>query len=104
MARLRQEVPQYHLRHQVKPGVTGLAQLRQGYDTCLHDVESKTLADLEYIRHQSMMLDLRLLFSTIPTVIRQWHDATRMAIKNEMVVSPHRWHPWLRKKPTARQV
>jgi lipopolysaccharide/colanic/teichoic acid biosynthesis glycosyltransferase len=67
--RLRGLVPSYHLRHRVKPGITGLAQINQHYDATLADVESKLRWDLEYIRRQSVATDLLIMALTVPSVL-----------------------------------
>lgn len=75
VARLRQDIPEYPLRQRVKPGITGLAQINQEYDSCLDDVRAKVHYDLEYLRRQSMMEDVKIMAKTVPTVllkIRGW--------------------------------
>ncbi len=67
--RLRDDIPEYRLRHRVKPGLTGLAQINQSYDTTLDSVRSKVAWDLRYIREQSLLLDLRVMLLTIPAVL-----------------------------------
>ena len=44
----RKRILGYMLRHKVKPGITGLAQVRQGYDQCIEDVRSKVGYDHAY--------------------------------------------------------
>jgi lipopolysaccharide/colanic/teichoic acid biosynthesis glycosyltransferase len=75
VARLRQDIPEYPLRQRVKPGITGLAQINQQYDSCLDDVRSKVHYDLEYLKRQSMLEDVKIMAKTLPTVllkIRGW--------------------------------
>ena len=75
VARLRQDIPEYPLRQRVKPGITGLAQINQEYDSCLDDVRAKVHYDLEYLRRQSLAHDLAIMVKTFPTVllkIRGW--------------------------------
>ena len=75
VARLRQDIPEYPLRQRVKPGITGLAQINQEYDSCLDDVRAKVHYDLEYLRRQSMLEDIKIMAKTVPTVllkIRGW--------------------------------
>jgi lipopolysaccharide/colanic/teichoic acid biosynthesis glycosyltransferase len=75
VARLRQDIPEYPLRQRVKPGITGLAQINQEYDSCLDDVRAKVHYDLEYLRRQSLAQDLAIMVKTFPTVllkIRGW--------------------------------
>ena len=57
--------PHYNDRHLIKPGITGLAQVRQGYDEGLHTVRRKLRYDLLYARRRTWALDFQILFSTI---------------------------------------
>jgi polysaccharide biosynthesis protein PslA len=56
----------YWTRHAVKPGITGLAQIRglRGAALRRHDIEARVAADLEYINSWSIWLDLRILLAT----------------------------------------
>lgn len=66
---LRNEVASYAVRQQVRPGITGLAQITLHYDTCIDDVRKKVAADLEYIQKQSLLEDLRIMALTAPAVL-----------------------------------
>jgi lipopolysaccharide/colanic/teichoic acid biosynthesis glycosyltransferase len=68
-ADLRKSIPSYEYRQQVKPGITGLAQVSQEYDTCLDDVRRKVRYDLEYLCRQSLWEDLRIMFRTVPVIL-----------------------------------
>lgn len=68
-ADLRDKVPTYQYRQRIRPGITGLAQINQQYDQNLDDVRRKVEYDLEYIEHQSMLEDLRIMVKTIPVVL-----------------------------------
>lgn len=59
-------------RLQVTPGITGLAQINGGYELL---PEEKILFDMEYIRHRSVMFDIRCLLGTVRVVFR--HDGAR---------------------------
>lgn len=59
-------------RLQVTPGITGWAQINGGYELL---PEEKILFDMEYIRHRSVMFDIRCLLGTVRVVFR--HDGTR---------------------------
>ncbi|MEN1679414.1 MAG: undecaprenyl-phosphate glucose phosphotransferase [Planctomycetota bacterium] len=63
----------YMLRHKVKPGITGLAQVRgfRGETDTLDKMEGRVRFDLEYIRGWSLMMDLKILFQTVFVVLRQ---------------------------------
>ncbi len=58
-------IPYYALRHVVRPGLTGWAQVRYGYSLSLEQVTEKMRHDLFYIKHMSFWLDLRILVDTV---------------------------------------
>ncbi|TCZ70615.1 sugar transferase [Flaviaesturariibacter aridisoli] len=61
------DVPGYRLRQQVKPGITGLAQVR-GHVGATHDrvaIERRVQSDVQYIRHWTLVLDARILWGTV---------------------------------------
>jgi exopolysaccharide biosynthesis polyprenyl glycosylphosphotransferase len=64
--RYKEEIPGYAERFKIKPGVTGLAQVSGSYATT---PENKLRYDLIYIYHQSIFLDLKVLFKTIKVVL-----------------------------------
>jgi lipopolysaccharide/colanic/teichoic acid biosynthesis glycosyltransferase len=68
-ADLRAGIPQYRFRQRVKPGITGWAQINQCYDACVDDVRRKVQYDLEYIRRQSLVEDLRIMTMTVPVML-----------------------------------
>jgi lipopolysaccharide/colanic/teichoic acid biosynthesis glycosyltransferase len=72
VARLREDIPEYQFRHRVKPGITGLAQINQNYDASLEDVRSKVRWDLTYIAKQGLLLDIRILITTVPAVLLRY--------------------------------
>ncbi|UZO81865.1 exopolysaccharide biosynthesis polyprenyl glycosylphosphotransferase [Aquimarina sp. ERC-38] len=61
--------PFYSVRHVIKPGITGWAQVKYKYGENLDDSLKKLEYDLYYIKNRSVTLDLRILFKTITTVI-----------------------------------
>ncbi len=61
---LSREVPDFEKRLAVKPGLTGLAQIKNGYDTDVQSVRRKLQMDLEYINNMSLKLELQLLVAT----------------------------------------
>lgn len=66
----RKQIPFYINRLQVKPGITGLAQVETGYDESIEDVQQKLKYDLHYIKHRSSLwLNLKVLFKTLAVVI-----------------------------------
>jgi lipopolysaccharide/colanic/teichoic acid biosynthesis glycosyltransferase len=68
-----QAVRLYRIRHRVKPGITGLAQIRgqRGETRAISTLEQRLASDLEYIQTWSLWLDITILFRTIPVVLRQ---------------------------------
>jgi lipopolysaccharide/colanic/teichoic acid biosynthesis glycosyltransferase len=66
---LTEAIPYYHLRHMIRPGVTGWAQVQYQYGASLEQSKQKLQYDLYYIKHMSVMLDLVILFKTVKTVI-----------------------------------
>jgi lipopolysaccharide/colanic/teichoic acid biosynthesis glycosyltransferase len=68
-ADLRAHIPAYPLRQRVKPGITGWAQINQAYDACVDDVRRKVAYDLEYVRRQGLVEDLRIMTMTLPVML-----------------------------------
>lgn len=65
-------VPGYRDRHQVRPGITGLAQVNVGYAVGLDATTQKVAADLVYIRDMSALLDMRIIFGTAWVMVSGW--------------------------------
>jgi lipopolysaccharide/colanic/teichoic acid biosynthesis glycosyltransferase len=66
---LAKEIPYYHQRHIVKPGVTGWAQINYPYGNTVEDALQKLQYDLFYIKYHSVPFDLSILVGTIKTVL-----------------------------------
>jgi len=66
---LTDQIPFYGLRHGVRPGVTGWAQVRYTYGASVEDALQKLQYDLFYIKHVTVAFDLFVLFSTVKTVL-----------------------------------
>jgi len=66
---LREQIEGYQRRQRVRPGITGWAQVNQGYDTSVDDVRRKVNYDLEYIRRQSALEDLKIMLRTVPVMV-----------------------------------
>jgi exopolysaccharide biosynthesis polyprenyl glycosylphosphotransferase len=62
-------IPFYGLRHEVRPGLTGWAQVRAGYSMSTEEVTRKLCYDLYYIKHMSPGFDLRILVDTVKFVL-----------------------------------
>ncbi len=63
----------YRLRHRVKPGMTGLAQIRgqRGETRAIGALEQRLASDLEYIQSWSLWLDISIILQTLPVVFAQ---------------------------------
>lgn len=64
-----QEIPSYPYRHLVRPGLTGWAQVQQGYAASAHETAVKLSYDLYYVTHYSLAMDLLILAKTLRTVL-----------------------------------
>lgn len=67
--KLAQEIPFYEVRHSIKPGVTGWAQVRYPYGASIEDGMAKLQYDLYYVKNHSLFLDLMILIETLQVVI-----------------------------------
>jgi lipopolysaccharide/colanic/teichoic acid biosynthesis glycosyltransferase len=67
---LIQKIPFYDLRHRVRPGLTGWAQVKFGYAGSERDALEKLQYEFFYLRHQSLTLDLRIMGRTLRTMVR----------------------------------
>ena len=63
------EIPFYNIRHSVKPGLTGWAQVRYPYGMGVEDALQKLTYDIYYIKHQNLAFDLVILFKTVKIVV-----------------------------------
>ncbi len=66
---LTQEIPFYAVRHSVKPGVTGWAQVRYHYGSTVEDSQEKLQFDLYYVKNHTLFLDLVVLLETVGVVL-----------------------------------
>jgi len=66
---LGRELRYYTVRHSVKPGLTGWAQLRYPYGASVHDAGEKLKFDLFYVKHQGLLFDLMILLQTVEVVM-----------------------------------
>jgi exopolysaccharide biosynthesis polyprenyl glycosylphosphotransferase len=67
---LEKEIPYYQIRHIVKPGLTGWAQVNFRYGASVKDSIEKLQYELYYIKHRSLVLDLSILLRTIKIVLK----------------------------------
>ncbi|PRC90950.1 TIGR03013 family XrtA/PEP-CTERM system glycosyltransferase [Solimicrobium silvestre] len=63
------EVPFYNLRHSIKPGITGMAQVRYAYGASVEDSLQKLQYDLYYVKNNSLFLDALILIDTVQVVL-----------------------------------
>ncbi|MFA7438303.1 sugar transferase [Castellaniella sp.] len=70
--RFEEEIPFYIYRHVVRPGITGWAQVMQGYADDTESTRIKIQHDFYYIKHFSLWLDLLILFKTVRIVLTGW--------------------------------
>ena len=68
--KLKLQIPEYEKRLDVRPGITGLAQIRNRYDATLKDVKKKVKLDLLYIRKMCLFVELNILFRTLFVVFK----------------------------------
>ena len=66
---LSKEIPYYNVRHMVRPGLTGWAQIKYKYGSTVQDSREKLQYDLFYIKNASIGLDLLIMFQTVKTVL-----------------------------------
>lgn len=69
VAQLQEVIPFYDIRHTVKPGVTGWAQVRYHYGATMEDARRKHQFDLYYIKNNSIFLDILVLIETVSVVL-----------------------------------
>ena len=67
--RLVREIPYFALRHCVKPGITGWAQLRYAYGASVEDAAEKLKYDLYYVKRHSLLFDFAILLQTVEVVL-----------------------------------
>lgn len=67
--KFQKDISFYAYRHLVKPGITGWAQVNQGYVADINEVEKKLEYDLYYLKYASIPLDFLIIFKTIRTII-----------------------------------
>ena len=69
VGQLQAQIPFYDIRHSVKPGVTGWAQVRYSYGASVEDARRKHQFDLYYVKNNSLFLDLLVLVETVSVVL-----------------------------------
>lgn len=66
---LSRTIPYYHLRHQVRPGLTGWAQVSYKYTDSVEDARIKFSYDLYYLKNRGLLLDLLIMLQTVQVVL-----------------------------------
>jgi len=66
---LSEKIPFFNLRHSVRPGLTGWAQVRFRYCASLEDAKGKLELDLFYLKNLSLLVDMAILFETVKVVV-----------------------------------
>ena len=66
---LTTQIPYYNVRHSIKPGITGWAQVRYPYGSSIEDAIEKLQYDLYYVKNHSLFLDLVILILTVEVVL-----------------------------------
>jgi lipopolysaccharide/colanic/teichoic acid biosynthesis glycosyltransferase len=69
------EIPFFHQRHVIKPGITGWAQVSYKYGASVEDARQKLSFDLYYLKNRSLFLDLIILIRTVRVII--WSPGVR---------------------------
>ncbi|HMM75087.1 MAG TPA: TIGR03013 family PEP-CTERM/XrtA system glycosyltransferase [Gammaproteobacteria bacterium] len=75
VSELAQAIPYYDLRHHVKPGITGWAQVSYPYGSSIKDAREKLQYDLYYLKNYSVFLDVNILLQTIQVIL--WGKGAR---------------------------
>lgn len=69
VAQFQRDIPYYHERHRVKPGITGWAQLCYQYGASEEDARAKLEYDLYYVKNSNLFLDLLIILRTVEIVL-----------------------------------
>lgn len=67
---IAEKLPEYPIRYQRLPGITGLAQVKSRYDSSIETVNRKLQYDLYYVRHGRLLLDLKIMAATVKVMAR----------------------------------
>lgn len=75
VSQLSTVIPFYDLRHSIKPGITGWAQINFQYGASEEDAKNKLYYDLYYIKNYSVLLDIMILLQTVRVIL--WQEGSR---------------------------
>ena len=67
----QEHISNYHLRHKIRPGITGWAQIMYPYGFDLNDAKQKFMYDLYYIKHWSIWLELEICIKTFLVILQR---------------------------------
>ena len=70
VSQLKEKFPYYARRLNIRPGITGWAQIMGAYDRSIGDVHNKLKHDFYYIENMSILLDLKIIFMTLWVVLK----------------------------------
>jgi len=84
-------IPYYEFRSLVRPGITGWAQVRYGYANDLEEETEKMRYDFYYIKHRSLLLDLRIVLETLGVLLfdRRSHQAAKARVVPDRLLDPN---------------
>ena len=66
-----ENIPNYILRHSIRPGISGLSQIRLGYAEGMVATRKKSNIDIYYIRNTGLSLEVKIFFGTIVTIFKR---------------------------------
>ena len=67
---LKKEIPYYEIRHLIKPGFTGWAQINYYYGASIEEAKEKLKYELYYVKNRSFFLDLGIILKTIQIIFK----------------------------------
>jgi lipopolysaccharide/colanic/teichoic acid biosynthesis glycosyltransferase len=66
---LKREIPYYEMRHRVRPGITGWAQVNYPYGSSVEDAKKKLTYDIYYVKNNDTLLDVAILAQTVRVIL-----------------------------------
>ena len=69
-----ENIPDYKMRHIIKPGISGLSQIRLGYAEGLLETKKKSKIDIYYIKNVNFILDVKIFFATIVLILKSFRN------------------------------
>jgi lipopolysaccharide/colanic/teichoic acid biosynthesis glycosyltransferase len=85
VSRLREIVPNYEERLKLKPGLTGLAQIRHRADEAVTDVKKKVRYDLLYLKNASCWTDMKIVVGTLPLALGLSSEQMKKSYESERI-------------------